>query len=691
MPKKLVIVESPTKSKTISQYLGNDYEVKSSVGHIRDLATKGKGGLGVDVDHDFEPTYEIISGKNKIVSELNKALKDADELYLATDPDREGEAISWHLKETLKIKDQKVFRVEFNEITKDAIINAFQHTRSINEDLVSSQETRRILDRIIGFKLSKLLQNKIKSKSAGRVQSAALKLIVDREKEVNAFVPEEYHEIYAKFSDIEAMLFKIDGEKPEISSDKEANALLGRLGELFTVSELSKREIKNNPNKALTTSMLQQQASTRYNYSSTKTMSLASYLYEGIDLGNETVGLITYTRTDSTRLSDSFVEKTRHYILDEYGKEYLGHYRVDKKKQNVQDAHEAIRPTDIERTPESIKIQLSKQKNGSQLYKLYSLIYYKTLASLMKASKNEVTTLLLDNNGLTFKTTSSKQLFDGYLKALENIDQRTEQAQLDLSKFKEGDQLKADDVYDKKLFTNPPARYSESRLIKEMEDLGIGRPSTYATTISTIIKRRYVEYKDKKFFPSDQGILTIEKLEKFFEEFISANYSKNMEDILDGIAQGDEVQLKVLREFYDYFMPLVDHAHEHMEKIEAEETGELCPNCGSPMVIRDGKYGKFEACSNFPTCKYIKPNEKTKEKAFDTEVECPECHKGTLVLRTAKSGKNKGNQFLGCSRFPKCKFISPYEVIKEHCDKCDNVVVKDKEGNVFCVDGKDCK
>lgn len=691
MSKKLVIVESPTKSKTISQYLGKDYEVKSSVGHIRDLATKGKGGLGVDVDNDFQPTYEIISGKNKTVSELNKALKEAEELYLATDPDREGEAISWHLRETLKIKDQKVYRVEFNEITKEAILNAFQHTRDIDEHLVSSQETRRILDRIIGFKLSKLLQSKIKSKSAGRVQSAALKLIVDREKEILAFVPEEYYEIYAKFKDIEAGLHQVDGEKPKISSAKESKDLLDRLDELFTVSELSKRQIKNNPNKALTTSLLQQQASSRYGYSSSKTMSLASNLYEGIDIGNETVGLITYTRTDSTRLSESFVNKTRQYIQENYGKEYLGYYRTDNKKRNVQDAHEAIRPTDIYRTPESIKSALSKQKNGSQLFKLYSLIYYKTLASLMKASKNEVTTLLLENNGLVFKTTSSKQLFDGYLKALEHIDQRQNQPALDLSQFKEGDQLKADEVYDKQLFTSPPARYSESRLIKEMEELGIGRPSTYAQTISTIIKRRYVEFKEKKFFPTEQGTLTIEKLEKFFKEFISADYSKNMEEILDDIAEGNAKQLKVLREFYDYFMPLVDHARQYMEKLEAEETGETCPKCGSPMVYRIGRYGKFEACSNFPTCKYIKPNEKTKEKAFDTGVECPDCKEGTLVLRTAKSGKNKGNRFLGCSRFPKCKYISPYEVVKENCDQCDNVVVKDKEGNVFCVDGKNCQ
>ncbi|QWB99799.1 type I DNA topoisomerase [Mycoplasmatota bacterium] len=686
MAKKLVIVESPAKSKTISQYLGKDFEVLSSVGHIRDLATKGKGGLGIDVDNNFEPTYEILKGKKKIVTELNKALKDSDELYLATDPDREGEAISWHLKETLKIKDQLVKRVEFNEITKEAIINAFDHTRCINEDLVSSQETRRMLDRIIGFKLSKLLQSKIKSRSAGRVQSAALKLIVDREREILAFVPEEYYEIYAQFKDIEAQLFKVDGKKPKISSKEESMALLDRMIDEFTVSELSKRTIKNNPNRALTTSSLQQQSSTRFGYSSSKTMSIAQKLYEGKDIGNETVGLITYMRTDSTRLSEGFVNKARGFIADKYGKEYLGFYKESKKKQNVQDAHEAIRPTDVFRTPESIKAKLTAQE-----FKLYSLIFYKTVASLMKASKNEVTTLILDNENLLFKTTSSKQIFDGYLKALETIEKRNEQAQLDLSNFKEGDKLKADEVYDKQLFTKPPIRYTESRLIKEMEDLGIGRPSTYASTISTIIKRKYVEFKERKFFPTEQGILTIDKLQKFFKEFISADYSKNMEEILDNIANGEEEQLKVLREFYDYFIPLIEEARENMEKIEPEKTGEMCPKCGSPMVYRIGKYGKFEACSNFPTCKYIKPNENSKSKAFDTNVECPECHKGTLVLRTAKSGKNKGNQFLGCSRFPKCKYISPYEVQKEKCENCDNVVVKDKEGKVFCIDGKKCE
>lgn len=683
MAKKLVIVESPAKSKTISQYLGKDYDVLSSVGHIRDLATKGKGGLGIDVDNDFAPTYEILKGKKKIVTDLNKALKSADELYLATDPDREGEAISWHLKETLNIKDQKVLRVEFNEITKDAILNAFNHTRSIDEDLVSSQETRRMLDRIIGFKLSKLLQSKIKSKSAGRVQSAALKLIVDREREIEAFIPEEYYEIFATFSDVESQLFKVDGEKPQINSKEASQALLDRLADEFVVESLSSRTTKNNPTNALITSTFQQQASTRFGYSSSSSMRVAQKLYEGIDLGNETVGLITYMRTDSTRLSDLFINQARGYIADQFGKEYLGYYRANTKGANVQDAHEAIRPTDINRTPKSIKAKLTSQE-----YKIYSLIYYKALASLMKASKNEVTTLLLENNGLQFKVTSSKQIFDGYLKAMALLDKPKKQDVLDLSNFKEGDHLKADKVYDKQLFTNPPLRYTEARLIKEMEELGIGRPSTYANTISTILNRKYVEKEERKFKPTEQGKLTTDKLEKFFNEFISTDYSKNMEDVLDEIASGKEEQLKVLKEFYNYFMPLIEEAQKNMEKIQAEETGEICPKCGSPMVIRNGRYGTFEACSNFPACKYIKPNGKEKEKPLNTGVECEKCHQGHLVLRTAKSGKNKGNQFLGCSRFPKCKYISPLEVVASKTTDCDNVVVKDKDGNEFCLNEK---
>ncbi len=684
MAKKVVIVESPSKSKTISQYLGNDYIVRSSIGHIRDLTTTGKGGLGIDVDNGFKPNYMVLPSKKKVVTELNKAIKDADEVYLATDPDREGEAISWHLFDTLKIDNKEVKRVEFNEITKEAITKAFLKPRTINYDLVSSQETRRMLDRIIGFKLSMLLKAKIKSQSAGRVQSAALKLIVDREKEINSFVSEEYYEIYAKFNDVEAQLFKLNGDKPEIHNDSDAEKVLKGLADLFVVSEVSIKENKSNPKPPLITSTLQQAASSKYGYSSSKTMSIAQKLYEGIDIGTETTGLITYMRSDSTRMSEGFIYQARDYIKEHYGSKYLGYFRKPKNNENAQDAHEAIRPTSVFRTPESIKKYLSSQE-----YKIYQLIYVKAIASLMSASVNEVTTLLLDNNNTVFKATSSKQTFDGYLLVSGVIDNYTKN-ELDLSRFKEQDKIKADEVYKKQLFTNPPARYTESRLIKEMEDLGIGRPSTYASTISTIIKRKYVDFQERKFFPTEQGILTIDKLDEFFHEFISAHYSKRMEDVLDDIANGNELQLNVLQDFYDYFMPLVENARENMDKLEPEETGEKCPECGSPMVYRVSKYGKFEACSNYPTCKYIKTEEKEKPDVYDTEVSCPECQKGTLVVRTAKKGKNKGNKFLACSRFPKCKYISPLKIVDKDCPECDNVVVKDQDNNVFCIDGKNC-
>ena len=683
MAKKIVIVESPTKTKSISQYLGNDYLVKSSVGHIRDLATTGKGGLGIDVEHDFKPDYQVLASKKQVVSDLNKAIKGAEEIYLATDPDREGEAISWHLFDTLNIKDQDVKRVVFNEITKEAVTKAFMNPRNINFDLVSSQETRRMLDRIIGFKLSMLLKSKIKSQSAGRVQSAALKLIVDLEKEIEKFVSEEYHEIYAQFADVKADLFKYQNEKPKITTEEIAKNILASLDKEFVVDEVSKKEIKSYPRYALITSTLQQGASSKFGFSSDKTMKIAHQLYEGIDIEGESVGLITYMRTDSTRLSEIFVEEARKFIKHNHGNEYLGYYRKPKEKDNVQDAHEAIRPTSVNRTPQSVKKHLKPDE-----YKLYKLIYDKALGSLMSPAVNEVTTLLLNNNEAVFKATSSKQLFDGYLKLTYEYEDE-EKNIIDLSRFKVNEKLAADKVWEEQFFTKPPTRYTEARLIKDMEELGIGRPSTYASTISTLKKRRYVKIDQKKFVPTDQGRLTIEKLDEFFHEFISTIYSKKMEEILDDIANGNELQLNVLQDFYDYFIPLVDNARTNMEKVKPEKTGESCPVCGEPMVIKIGRYGKFEACSNYPTCKYIKPKEQ-KEKPHNTEVECPECHKGTLLVRTAKKGKNKGNKFLACSRFPACKYISPLKIVDENCPECDNVVVKDDDGKVYCINGTEC-
>lgn len=682
MSKKLVIVESPAKSKTIGQYLGKDYHVMSSVGHVRDLAVVGPGGLGVDVENHFKPTYEVLPEKKQVIHKLNQALKTADEVYLATDPDREGEAISWHLSETLNIKNQSIYRVIFNEITRNAILQAFEKPGDINRDLVNSQETRRILDRIIGFKLSKLLQSKIKSKSAGRVQSAALKLIVDREQEIEAFDIEEYYDIFADFDGLEAKLVKIDGKDPKIGTEKEALTLIDGLDENFRVQSIDVKTYNNNPGPAFITSTLQQVASSRFGYSPTRTMKIAQTLYEGVDIGNETVGLITYMRTDSTRLSASFIQEAKDYIVENYGSKYYGNNRRAGNKQNVQDAHEAIRPTSVSRTPKDMKPYLSAQE-----YKVYQLIYSRALASLMKAKKSETTSLILDNKGHSFRLSSTKLLFDGYLKIYAQYDTDEKEPDNDLSSFKEGDLQKASNVFFKQMFTTPPSRYTEASLIKKMEDLGIGRPSTYASTIQTIKNRKYVELKERKFFPTEQGTLTISKLDKYFHEFISSHYSKNMEVLLDEIADGKAERDEALSEFYQYFMPLVANAEKNMTKVKPKPTGETCPECGSPMVFRHGRYGDFEACSNFPKCKYIKPNKQEKKtEVFDTKVPCPECEGATLVLRTATRGKNKGKQFLASSNFPKCKYISPYKVLEERCPVCGNVLVEDKDQNVFCID-----
>ncbi len=682
MAKKLVIVESPAKSKTIGQYLGEDYIVQSSVGHVRDLAVVGPGGLGVDVENGFKPTYQVLSDKKKVIHTLNKSLKDVDEVYLATDPDREGEAISWHLSETLNIKNQKTYRVIFNEITRKAVNEAFVHPGEINQDLVNSQETRRILDRIIGFKLSKLLQSKIKSKSAGRVQSATLKIIVDRENEINSFNVEEYYEMYAEFDGLESKLFKLDGKEPKIPTKELSNEILNSLNKEFDVESLDTKPNSLNSKPPFITSTLQQMASSKYGFSPTRTMKSAQILYEGVDVGNETVGLITYMRTDSIRLSETFISEAKEYIIDNFGTKYYGNTRKATKKQNVQDAHEAIRPTSILRTPESVKKHLSASE-----FKIYQLVYVRALASLMKAKKTETTALILKNNRTTFRVTSTKKIFDGYLKVYSVLDTENGVKEIDLTKYKVGDKITASKVYDKQLFTTPPARYTEARLIKEMEDLGIGRPSTYAQTILTVKNRKYVELKEKKFFPTDQGMLTISKLDKYFHEFVSPNYSREMEVTLDEVAEGKEERVNVLTDFYQYFMPLIANANKNMTKVEAKKTGEMCPECGEPMVFRVGKYGDFEACSGFPNCKYIKQNEKSnKPEVYDTKVKCPSCEDGTLVLRTAKKGKNKGNQFLASSNFPKCKYISPLKVNKERCPNCGNVLVTNENGETYCID-----
>lgn len=662
MAKNLVIVESPSKSKTIEKYLGGDYKVVSSKGHIRDLATTGQYGLGVDIENGFKPNYVPIKGKSSVIKELKKAVKESETVYLASDPDREGEAIAWHLKDALGVKDNNYKRVLFNEITHDKVIEAIGNPTVIDDNLVKSQETRRILDRIIGFRLSKLLQSKIGAKSAGRVQSVALKLIVDREREIEAFKPEEYWKITAIFPDYEADLFKYKTEDIELHSEEEANKVLESLGKDYTVESIEKKEKAKKSKFPFITSTLQQEASTKLGFPARKTMSIAQKLYEGIDLGDETVGLITYMRTDSIRLSDDFVKPAMKYIEKEFGKKYVGYVKKGKKKENVQDAHEAIRPTSVLRTPLKVKEYLSNDE-----FKLYSLIYKRTLASLMSDATVNQTTIIFDNNDYKFKTTGSILIFDGYLKIYKDYESSEDKI---LPEIGDNEVCSTTNVDCSQHFTKPPARYTEAKLIKEMEELGIGRPSTYATIIDTIKSRDYVTLEEKKFKPTEMGIETTDKLQEFFSDLINTEYTRDMEEDLDTIAEGGLVWNEVLKKFYDLFEPRVKNAFSDMEKKAPEETGEMCPECGNPLVIRKGKYGSFTACSNYPECKYIKKEEKEVVEIMD----CPLCD-GKIVEKPTRRGK----VFYGCNHYPKCKFASWDKPTGEMCPECGKYLVEKKD------------
>ncbi len=688
----LVIVESPSKSKTIGKYLGKDYVVTSSKGHIRDLATSGKGGLGVDVENGYEPSYTINKDKKNVVKELKQYVKDADKVYLATDPDREGEAISWHLAQVLGIPMDEDNRVVFHEVTKRAVTEALQHPRQIDQDLVKSQETRRVLDRIIGFKLSKLLQRKIKSKSAGRVQSVALRLICEREAEINKFVPEEYWSVQAHFvkdgMEFTADLSKYKNKKIKLSSQEETDAVYNALNKEFVIETLKKTVKRRNSKAPFITSTLQQEASTKLGFKAKRTMQVAQSLYEGVDIGSETVGLITYMRTDSIRLAPEFISAAHDYIEENYGKQYVGRVKVSNKTENVQDAHEAIRPTDITRTPESIKSHLNTDQ-----YKLYSLIYARALASLMCAAKVDATSVVLDNNDYKFYASGSRIQFDGYLKVYGQYEKNKDTF---LPELVEGEHLESQKVDKEQHFTNPPARYSEAKLIKELEELGIGRPSTYATIIDTIVAREYVEMVDKTFKPTESGMLTNEKLVEYFDPIINVEYTAQMENELDEIANGEDTYLNAITTFENKFEPLLDKANKEMEKIEPKKTGEKCPECGGDLVIRKGRYGEFVACSNYPECKYIKkdPNDRTGQPTGET---CPKCG-SPMVYKRGRYG-----EFEACSNYPTCKYIKkkPREgdelIGKPTGDKCPNcgadVVWKRGRFGLFkaCSNYPECK
>lgn len=664
---KLMIVESPHKSKTIKAFLGNDYKVIASMGHVMDLATTGKFGLGVDVDHNFEASYVPIKGKKKLISEMKKDVKESDHVILATDPDREGEAISWHLKNSLGIKEDQYERVTFNEITKDVVLNALKNPRKIDDALVKSQETRRILDRIIGFRLSKLMQSKTGGKSAGRVQSVALKLIVDREREIEAFIPEEYWTITANFESFSASLEKYKEKKIEIKTEEEADRILENLEKNYQIESIEKKETKRNSKPIFKTTTMQQMASSRLSFPSSKTMRVAQKLYEGVETKEGSIGLITYMRTDSERVSPEFVHETKEFIEKNYGKEYVGSVKVPKKKENIQDAHEGIRPTSIYRTPESLKQYLSSDE-----YKLYEMIYYRALASIMSSALLTNTTVMFRNKDYLFKATGSVLKFEGYLKAYSKFEEQNDKF---LPELKEQEEILANDVIKEQHFTKPEPRYTEGTLIQAMESLGIGRPSTYAPTIQTLKDRDYVKVEEKKFFPTEVGVETTDKLQEFFSNIVNVEYTANMESDLDKIAEENLDNIKLLRDFFDTFEPMVEDAFKNMEKKAAEETGENCPECGSPLVKRRGKYGEFTACSNYPTCKYVKKEEKKVSEIMD----CPKCD-GKIVERKTRRGKI----FYGCNHYPKCDFASWDKPIDKKCPECGGTLVE-KKSMIACM------
>lgn len=667
----LVIVESPAKAKTIERYLGKKYKVKASMGHVRDLP---KSQLGVDTEHDFEPRYITIRGKGPVLKELKTAAKKAKKVYLAADPDREGEAIAWHLAHSLDLDLSSDCRVVFNEITKDAIKDSFKHPRMINMDLVDAQQARRILDRLVGYKISPILWKKVKKGlSAGRVQSVALRLIIDRENEINEFKPEEYWTIDGTFlkgkESFEASFFGVNGKKHPLKTKEDVKEILSKLkGSKFSVEKVTKKERKRNPAVPFTTSTLQQEAARKLNFRAKKTMMIAQQLYEGIDLGKEgTVGLITYMRTDSTRISNTAIEEVSAFIDQTYGKNFLNTTkRTAKKNENAQDAHEAIRPTSTLRKPADVKHVLSRDQ-----LRLYKLIWERFVASQMAPAVLDTMSVDLENNGLTFRANGSKVKFPGFMKVyVEGKDDQLEEKDKMLPDLKEGDTVLSKDIEPEQHFTQPPPRYTEARLVKTLEELGIGRPSTYAPTLDTIQKRGYVALDNKRFIPTELGEIVLNLIIEFFPEIINVEFTAKMEKELDSVEEGTIEWVRIIDSFYQDFAKRVEKAEAEMQEVEIEPeyAGVDCEECGHPMVYKMGRYGKFMACSNFPDCRNTKPIVK------DIGVKCPTCHEGNIVERKSK----KRRIFYGCDRFPECEFVSWDKPIERKCPKCENMLVEKK-------------
>lgn len=666
----LVIVESPAKAKTIEKYLGRKYKVKASVGHVIDLP---RSQMGVDVEHNYQPKYITIRGKGPVLQELKTAAKKAKKVFLASDPDREGEAIAWHLAQALGIDENTDCRVVFNEITKDAIVESFKHPRPINRDRVDAQQARRVLDRLVGYNISPILWKKVKKGlSAGRVQSVALRLIIDRENEIREFKPEEYWSITGTFGKGAKEFtagYHGDGKKKVKLPDRASvDKVLGNLkGDEFEVAELIKKERKRNPAPPFTTSSLQQEAARKLNFRARKTMMLAQQLYEGINVGKEgSVGLITYMRTDSTRISDTAKAEASDFIHSEYGKEYSAPGERQTKQKNAQDAHEAIRPTSVLRTPASLKAVLTNDQ-----LRLYRLIWERFIASRMAPAILDTVTADLVQGDVMFRATGSQVKFPGFMKVyVEGEDDKTDEKEKMLPPMEKGDVVKSVKIEPKQHFTQPPPRYTEARLVKTLEELGIGRPSTYAPTLDTIQKRGYVSLDAKRFLPTELGEIVHTLVQEFFPEIIDIEFTAEMEKELDSIEEGKNRWGEVIDSFYQDFEKRLKVADEEMEKvvIKDEPAGEDCEKCGSPMVIKLGRYGKFMACSNFPDCRNTKPILKK------IGVTCPKCKEGEVVERKSKTKRI----FYSCDRYPDCDFISWDKPIARPCPKCNGMLVEKK-------------
>lgn len=677
MAKNLVIVESPAKAKTIGKFLGKNYKIKSSVGHIRDLP---KSKLGIDIENNFEPRYITIRGKGPVLAELKKEAKKADKVYLATDPDREGEAISWHLAIALGLSLDDYNRIEFNEITKNAVKNAVRNPRQINQGLVDAQQARRILDRLVGYSISPLLWKKVsKGLSAGRVQSVTTKLICDREREIEDFIPEEYWSILGFFNKGKVKLeAKYNGvkngdkvKKVELNTKEDVEKVIAKIDlKQFSIDKIKTAEKKKNPSAPYTTSSLQQDAAKKLGYSTKKTMRIAQQLYEGIDIKKQgTVGLITYIRTDSVRISDEALESTKNYILENFKADYYdGYKKYSKKKKAIQDAHEAIRPSDVERSPALVKESLSRDQ-----YRLYNLIWQRFVGSQMTPAIVETITISINSNDQIFKTSGSRLSFNGFM---EVYDKKNSAYNFKMPKVSENDKIECEKLEEKQHFTKPPARYTEASLVKTMEELGIGRPSTYAPTVGTILARRYVYLETKQFYPTDLGLIVTEILEQYFKKIMDKDFTAQMEADLDNVEDGTNEWKSIIANFYKDFEKDLQVAEEEISKIEIEDevTDVICELCGKNMVKKRGRFGEFLACPGYPECRNTKPI------IIKVGVTCPKCNEGEIIEKRSK----KGRTFYGCDRYPECDFVSWDKPHAKKCDVCGELtVVKRRRGKEY--------